>query len=259
MNKLSIIIPVLNESEGIVSLLEHLYNSFQPKNIKEIIVVDGGSTDETIKKVTNFNTAQQSLQNITPKQHAKSSYVNIPSLFSPEIKMVTSARGRAKQLNVGAASAQGSILYFLHADSFPPKNFDAAIITKVEQGFKAGCFRMKFDSNHIILKISQWFTRFNWKICRGGDQSLFVAKDVFHQLKGFNETYEIYEDCELINRLYDTVGFTVIKGVIITSARKYNVNGVAKLQYHFAVIHIKKWLGASPQVLKNYYKKNIVS
>ena len=63
-------------------------------------------------------------------------------------------------MNIGAKEASGDILYFLHADSFPPKDFDYNIIRQVKKGNIAGCFRMKFNSTHPVLKISQWFTTF---------------------------------------------------------------------------------------------------
>ena len=81
-------------------------------------------------------------------------------------------------MNAGAKAATGSILYFLHADSFPPKNFDQHIINEVEKGNSAGCFRLKFDSNHWWLRLASWLTQFRWRACRGGDQSQFITKKI---------------------------------------------------------------------------------
>lgn len=235
--KISIIIPILNESENIGNLLTYLIENSTPKNIREIIVVDGGSTDGSQELVTNF--------------------IQTEKLF--QLILINSPKGRAIQMNTGTEKATGEILYFLHADSYPPKNYDQFIINEAKNGFIAGCFRMKFDSNHPVLKFSQWFTRFNYKSCRGGDQSLYILKSLFKEMKGFDENYLIYEDCEFINRIYDTVQFKVIPETITTSSRRYNINGTWKLQYHFTVIHLKKWLGASPEKLSSYYFKNIVS
>ena len=235
--KISIIIPILNESENIGNLLGYLIENSNPKNIREILVVDGGSTDGSQEIVSNL--------------------IQSKNLY--HLILINSPKGRAIQMNTGAEKATGEILYFLHADSYPPKNYDQLIINEAKNGFLAGCFRMKFDSNHPVLKFSQWFTRFNYKSCRGGDQSLYILKYVFKELKGYDENYLIYEDCEFINRIYDNVPFKVIPETITTSSRRYNINGTWKLQYHFTVIHLKKWLGASPEKLSSYYFKNIVS
>lgn len=233
---ISIIIPVLNESENIVKLLAHLSNKTSAQNSTEIIVVDGGSTDGTAQLALSFSEKKC-----------------LPIL------LITSEKGRAKQMNAGAKKATGEVLYFLHADSFPPKDFDRFIQASLAEGADAGSFRMKFDSNHLVLKVSQWFTQFNYKFCRGGDQSLFVKKEVFQQLQGYKESFIIYEDCEFISRIYDDYNFTIINAILTTSARKYRNNGTVTLQYHFTIIHLKKLFGASPESLSNYYQKNIAS
>jgi rSAM/selenodomain-associated transferase 2 len=231
---ISIIIPVFNESETIITVLQHISENASENNISEIIVVDGGSTDDTQEKVIRFT--ENSDKNI---------------------QLLTSKKGRAVQMNTGAGVASGEVLYFLHVDSFPPKNFDKQIISEINKGNKAGCFRMKFDNDHPLLKFSQWFTRLNFTFCRGGDQSLFISKSIFETLGGFNESYIIYEDCEFINRIYDRFTFTIIPDYVITSSRKYEIIGAWKLQYHFAVIHLKNKFGATPENLYQYYRRNI--
>ncbi|ALJ06786.1 glycosyl transferase family 2 [Pseudalgibacter alginicilyticus] len=227
--RLSIIIPTLNEANNIFNLLNNLTKNSSNKNISEIIVVDGGSTDKTKKIVSNYN----------------------------NIILLTSEKGRAKQMNLGAKAATGNILYFLHADSFPPQKFDELIINEVQKGNEAGCFRMQFDSSHWWLLLAGWLTKFNWRACRGGDQSQFITKTLFNIIGGFNERYIIYEDNILINELYARNQFVVINKKLKTSARLYNKHGIWKIQYHFLIIHVKKWLGASADDIYLYYKKNI--
>jgi len=233
---LSIVIPVLNEAKTIEDLLQHISVNAFSTSVSEIVVVDGGSDDNSREIVARF---------------ADTSLINVIS--------VNSKKGRAKQMNVGAKVSTGNILYFLHADSFPPNGFDSLIISEVEKGYSAGCFRMKFDSNHPVLRISQWFTRFNYKICRGGDQSLFITRKAFDELNGYNESYTIYEDCEFINRIYAKFNFAIISDRLTTSARKYEQRGTVKLQYHFTVIHLKNMFGASAENLSQYYQKHIAS
>ena len=234
--QISIIIPTLNEADRIGRLLLYLNKNATSAAIREVIIADGGSNDNTLSAI----------------QEIKSKLHTIPS-----ITVISSAKGRARQMNAGAAKAKGSILYFLHADSFPPQGFDEHILQKVAQGNMAGCFRMRFDSNHWWLRLASWFTQFSWRACRGGDQSQFITTSLFEDLGGFDERFEIYEDNDLINKLYARNEFVVIQKKLTTSSRRYQSNGIWKLQYHFCAIYVKKWLGASAEELHQYYRKHI--
>lgn len=227
---ISIIIPVLNEAEHITELLYHLIDNASLNTIQEIIVVDGGSTDNT---------------------------VSIISTLGLNIKVLHSEKGRAKQMNIGAKASKGDILYFLHADSFPPNRYDHLILEEIKKGNNAGCFRLQFDSTHWWLRLASWLTKFSWRASRGGDQSQFITKALFDDIGGFDETYTIYEDNILINELYKRNEFVVINHKLKTSARRYEKHGIWKLQYHFWVIYVKKWFGASAEDLHHYYKKHI--
>ena len=193
------------------------------------IVVDGGSRDST---------------------------TNILKKFS-ELRIFKSKKGRATQMNYGALKAKNEILYFLHCDSIPPKNFDQIIFNQYTEGKEMGCFRMLFKGSHIFLKFSSYFTRFNYRICRGGDQSLYISKNLFKSLKGFNEKYTYCEDMEFIDRLYSYGKFNVIQQDIITSNRRFIENGTIKLQFHFTVIHTLRLFGYSAFKIKSYYEKYV--
>lgn len=246
MTKISIIIPILNEAETIEKLLNYLIEHSSKQNIAEIIVVDGGSTDASKDIISKFDLYREA------NPETSSGLMN-----QTKIILVNSSKGRAKQMNTGSKVATGSILYFLHADSFPPKDFDQHIINEVENGHLAGCFRLQFDHSHWWLRLASWLTQFHWRACRGGDQSQFITKDLFDDIGGFDESYIIYEDNILINELYSREQFKVINKKLRTSARRYEKHGIWKLQYHFWVIYVKKWLGASAEDLHNYYKKYI--
>jgi len=229
MNKISIVIPILNEADIIGNLLQHLLDNSSSEHIADIIVVDGGSTDDSLHIVSKFK----------------------------KVVLLNSEKGRAKQMNCGAQNAIGDILYFLHADSFPPQNFDQLIIKEVQSKHLAGCFRLQFESTHWWLRLAGWLTQFSWRACRGGDQSQFITKVLFNDIGGFDASYIIYEDNVLINALYARNEFVVIQQKIKTSARLYEKHGVWTLQYHFWTIYIKKWFGATADELHAYYKKHI--
>ncbi len=232
---LSIIIPTYNEATNLPALLNHIQAGLANPEATQIIIADGQSTDNTLAVVNQFSTHE-----------------------FPVIEL-SAPKGRAVQMNKGAALATGHILYFLHADSLPPNHFDALIRAQINQGNLAGCFSMKFDSNHIWLKLASWFTRFNWRMCRGGDQSQFITAGLFKEIGGFNEDYQVFEDNILIAELYKRKQFVVIPNKITTSSRRYKKTGIWNLQYRFWVIYFKHNRGAGPEDLYRYYKKHLVS
>lgn len=234
--KISVIIPILNEAATIGQLLSYLANVSSKDLVEEIVIVDGGSTDRS---------------KVIVEQYALKNTINV--------KLITSEKGRARQLNAGASAANGNVLYFLHADSFPPQQFDKSIVKEIQKGNPAGCFRMRFDSNHWWLRFLGWMTQFKSKKCRGGDQSQFITKALFEDIGGYDESYVVYEDNDLVDRLFDRNQFVIIPRYVISSARKYREIGVWRLQYHFLNIHMRRWLGASSEDLYRYYKEKVVS
>jgi hypothetical protein len=155
-------------------------------------------------------------------------------------------------MNVGAKAATG-ILYFLHCDSLPLGILTALSMILFKTGIKR-CFRMKFDYRHPVLMISQWFTRFNHISCRGGDQSLFITNELFKELKGFDENFVIYEDNEIISRLYAKKQFVVIPDYIITGQKippEWDLASTIPFQYYSS----KRRLGHSTESMLQYYKR----
>ena len=226
---ISVIIPTYNEEAVIKATIQRTWQRDADNLVSEIIVADGGSTDATI-------------------DIAKSEGVNV--LISPR-------KGRAAQMNAGAATAIGSILYFLHADTIPPPAFTTDIVRAINMGYVAGCYRLSFDYDHWFLKANAWFTRFDVNAVRFGDQSLFVKKEVLQKAGGFREDLIMMEDQEIIHRIRQQGRFKVIDRSVITSARKYLDNGVYRMQGIFYRIWVMYYLGYSQQQMLEVYRKLI--
>lgn len=226
---ITVIIPAYNEESCIKATVKRLWEFDEEHLLEEIIVADGGSTDKTVEK-------------------AKSEGVTVVSSLK---------KGRAAQMNCGASIAKGSILYFLHADTIPPKGFTNDIITAVNAGYSAGCYRLSFDHDHWFLKANCWFTRFDVDSIRFGDQSLFVTKSKFVEVGGFCKKHIVLEDQDIIKRLKKIGRFTVMKKPVLTSSRKYLENGIYKTQSIFFVIYFMYRLGFSQKNLLITYRRLI--
>lgn len=223
---ISIIIPTFNEADQITGTIGKLDNISRGEDF-ELIVSDGGSTDNTIELAKQAGA----------------------------IVLRSSRKGRAAQMNAGAALAKGEILYFLHADTIPPESFFVDIKEAVAKGYPAGCFLLSFDHPHWFLKANCWFTQFDIDAIRFGDQSLFVTKTAFDEAGGFSEGHIVMEDQELVKRLRRNIRFKVIKKPVITSARKYLQNGIYKTQGVFFIIFFLYKFGYPQDRLVRTYKK----
>lgn len=225
--KLSVIIPVLNEAKTIGRLLEFLLENAGSKDV-EIIVVDGNSSDETPEIVSNY-----------------------------PVRLLQSPQGRAVQMNVGAREAKGEILYFVHADTLPPASFYEDLVSQIKLGYIIGCYRFKFESSQVLLKINSWFTRFDKMWLRGGDQTLFVLKTVFETLGGYDEQFVIMEEYDFIFRAKKLGAFKIIPKNVLVSARKYEKNSWLKIQLANlkAIRMFKK--RCDPKQIKSMYQQKL--
>lgn len=187
--------------------------------------MDGGSTDNTIA------IAQQA-------------GVIVINLKKPS---------RPAQLNCGAAHAKSDILYFVHADTLPPKDFATQIIMAVKNGSRFGCFRFKFDKNKGMLKFNSYCTRFPIMMCRGGDQSLFIQKSLFDKLGGYDESHIVMEDYDIIRRGKRHSQFTLIQDDVEVSSRKYKQNSYARVNWANFVVFSLYYCGVSPDRLLHIY------
>lgn len=199
--ELTVIIPTFNEEKNIGRLLDWLHQT-STEAVKELIVVDGGSTDKTVA--------------LAQKHGGK--------------VLVNHKKGRATQMNFGATNTNAEVLYFLHADVFPPHSWASDIIHAVKNGKTAGCFSYRFDSHKWYLKIHEFGTRKKNFATGGGDQSLFVTREIFELLGGFKEHLCILEDFEFVKRLQKKYPFEIICKDATVSARKYEHNNYLKVQ-----------------------------
>jgi rSAM/selenodomain-associated transferase 2 len=225
-NSISIIIPTLNEAAGIGRLISFLVEH-NNNHVKEIIIADAGSLDDTIS--------------IAAKAGAK-------TVRSPK-------KGRAAQMNYGAGFATGDILYFIHADSFPPESYTKDIINAIGEGFSSGRYRTTFDSRKFILKINAFFTRFDWFICYGGDQTFFITRDLFKKIGGYNDSMLIMEDYEIVKRAKRAGRYKIFSKPALVSARKYDTNSWLAVQLANRKIVKMYKQGVSQEEMVRKYKQ----
>ncbi|HAW78650.1 MAG TPA: glycosyl transferase [Balneola sp.] len=223
---ISIIIPTYNEENSIPDLLKHLFNANKFGDDNEIIVVDGGSSDRTFEIVQSLG-----------------------------FRCIQSDRkGRAAQMNVGAEQSSNDILYFVHADSFPPVSYIDDINESLEMGFQSGCYRYKFDHYPTpLLRINSYCTRFDRIMVRGGDQTLFITRSLFDKLGGFREDFRIMEDYDLIEKIQNTAEFRIIQKDAIVSSRKYEDNGYFRVQIANLTVFMMYFAGASQEMMCHAY------
>jgi rSAM/selenodomain-associated transferase 2 len=218
--RISIIIPTFNEAENIKQAIA----STQPSISIEVIVVDGGSSDETIAIAQSLG-----------------------------VKVISSSLGRAVQMNTGAAMASSEILLFLHADTRLPVGFDTMIRRTIQQpGIVAGAFDLKIDASGFSLRLVEW--RSHFLKMPYGDQAIFVTKVVFQQINGFPEL-PIMEDFELMRRLKPSGNIVILSTPVFTSARRWLQKGVFKTTLLNQIIIIAYLLGVSPERIRGWYRR----
>jgi rSAM/selenodomain-associated transferase 2 len=223
---ISVIIPTKNEAQHLGELIDFI-KLHGIGYISEIIVVDGISSDNTI---------------FLAEAHKA-------------VVLISPVACRAAQMNLGAKHAIGDLLYFVHADVQLIPSFVEDILAASKKGYLAGCFRFQFDSNSLLLKFNGYMTRFSPIMCRGGDQTLFIQKQFFEELGGFDEKYVLMEEYDLIRKIRRTSRFFIIPKSITVSARKYLLNSWFRVQIVNLLVFILFFLSVSPKRLKILYSK----
>lgn len=223
--KISIIIPTFNEAKNIAQLTGYL-REHGGNFLKEIIVADGNSEDETV----------------------------LFALRAGATVVQNEARSRAMQMNLGAKNASGDILYFVHADVIPPKTYAQDILAAISEGYTLGCFRHKFNSCKSALRFtSVLFRKMNINVF-GGDQTLFIKQTAFETLNGFNERYVIMEEFDFIDRAKKLYSAIQIKKDALASDRKYNRNSYFKVNVYNILAYAMYRVGVEPVSIKRFYQ-----
>lgn len=223
MQSISIIIPVLNDKKPLQDLLRHL--ALAPmRELFEILVVDGGSTD------------------------------GVKDVIPPSVKLIQTDKAcRAAQMNAGARAATGEVFYFVHADCLPPLTLVADINNALGAGNLVGCYQLKLTPGTWLLQLNSYFSRFRTAFSGGGDQTLYVPRKIFEEAGGFNDAYCVMEDFELVHRLIPFHGYYILPKDVLVSSRKYRHNSYFRVNlanYLSFMLYRKK---VKPQVIREYY------
>ena len=222
VRKISIIIPILNEAKILEKTLSQLRSEHE---YHELIIVDGGSTDGSIPIAENYG------------------------------KVLTSVRGRAKQLNAGAAAATGDILIFLHADIWLEPGALAAVETALSSGYIGGGFQQKIDGKSILYRMIEIAGNIRGRYLKVfyGDSGIFLTRTDFERIGGFPEI-PILEEMEFSKDLRRLGKTTLVSPCIHISARRWETRGIVRTTVNNWVITLLYFLKVSPVKLAKLYR-----
>jgi rSAM/selenodomain-associated transferase 2 len=220
--RISVIIPTLNEEKSIARTVAAL----RSLKIDELLIVDGGSTDRTIEICNGL-----------------------------EADVLSSTRGRSAQMNLGAKQATGDVLLFLHADTrLPPAALDDIRAAMNDRRCPGGRFDVKLDGDHWMLKVIGAMISLRSRVTKiaTGDQAIFVRRDVFEAIGGYPEI-PLMEDVAFSRALRRMGRVACLHSRVITSARRWEAEGVWRTILKMWTLKSLYLLGVSPFRLKRYY------
>ncbi len=216
----SVVIPALNEEARITRAVQ----SAQRAGADEIVVVDGGSTDDTVRAAHDAGA-----------------------------RVLTCGAGRARQMNQGATHTTGDALLFLHADTYLCPDALSAAAAALSAGAAGGAFRLSFDEPTPVLRAYALATHVPWHRLAFGDRAHFCTRAAFEQAGGFPDI-ATFEDLELVRRLRRIGRFAFVPLAVTTSARRFHRNGTLGQQARNVALWIRYLCGADPNRLAASYR-----
>lgn len=224
MKRLSVVMPVLDEAAGITPTLQALAPLRAAGH--ELIVVDGGSSDGTAALA-----------------------------MAGADRVISSPRGRARQMNAGAAQARGEVLLFLHADTLLPPGAAPLVLQALAGGRRWGRFDVRISGSSRWLRVVAALMNIRSRLSgiTTGDQALFVERRLFHQLGGYADQ-PLMEDIELSRRLCAIGRPACLRQRVTTSGRRWESRGVWRTIWLMWRLRWCYWRGVSPDVLARVYK-----
>lgn len=224
MSKLSIIMPVLDEGEGIAAALDALVDLRALGT--EVIVVDGGSRDATVQR------ARMRADRVIP-----------------------ASRGRALQMNAGAEKSSGDVLLFLHADTRLPADAEHIVLNGLQRSGRAwGRFDVKIDGRNPLLPVIARLMNIRSRLTgiATGDQAIFVRREAFRAAGGF-AAIPLMEDIALSKRLKRVSRPLCLRECVVTSGRRWENHGVLNTVLLMWRLRLAYFFGADPQALARRY------
>lgn len=218
----SIVVPVLNEADQLTALMNRL--RLLQDRVSEIIVVDGGSDDGSLEKLAN------------------------------EFTVIQAPKGRAQQMNAGAAQATSTWIVFLHADTqLTPAHISEMVGSA--SAFQWGRFNVKLDARGLAYRVIEWFInqRSRLSSIATGDQCIFVRKRFFDEMEGFSDL-PLMEDVEFCKRAKRKAKPACLGKTVATSARRWQQFGVIKTVLLMWKLRLYFWLGVSADDLAKQYR-----
>jgi rSAM/selenodomain-associated transferase 2 len=226
--EVSIILPVLNEAGRINEAISHLRARIRD-DTTEIIVVDGDPLGSTINAIRYDGVVR-----------------------------ITSAKGRAHQMNSGAVLASGDILLFLHADTLLPNHALAKIAAAMsDKRLVAGAFDLGINSDRNIFRITEKYVYLRTRLTRVpfGDQAIFIRREYFEKIRGYKDI-PLMEDVEIMGRIRKSGDrICIIPAKVLTSPRRWEKEGILFCTFRNWITQILFALGISPERLKKWYQE----